>query len=100
MTKHIFYEDAIEFSLVSYYIAETIEQAMEMQYALIGENPCVDCWSQCADDDDFMLWLDNVGELKARRAGDTPESDDMFVVGKIQDWAEAHDHGFFCEIYY
>jgi len=100
MAKHIFYEDAIEFSLVSYYIAKTIKQAMEMQRVLIGENPHTDSWKQCADDDDFMLWLDNMGEIKARRAGDVFEGDDMFVVGKIRDWAEAYNYGFFCDIYY
>jgi len=73
------------------YVAETLEQVLEMERQMCGgENPTEEeDWSQCADDAEIMIWLDDVGEIAEHGMG-------VLVVGTCRDWAGAYGSGFLC----
>jgi len=73
------------------YVAETLEQALEMERQMYGgDNPGEDeDWGQCADDDEILIWLDDVGEIAEKGMG-------VLVLGTCDVWAEAYGSGFLC----
>ena len=89
-TKHIIAEIDNELEYGEYYVAETIEQAMEIQQKLIGENPGkAENWHQCPDNDGFLIRIDDAGEIAKRYCG-------VEVYGECGVWAEVFDIGFLC----
>ena len=88
MNVHVFADTA------EYYIAETLEQAMEMQRQYLGENPGEDeDWSQCADEDELFIWLNDESDVTEHGSG-------MPVLGAFCVWAESYDPGFLCSTEY
>ena len=88
MTVHVFTDGC------DYYIAETIDQAREMQRHLIGENPGeIEYWNQCEEDDELRIWLDNPGDVSEHGVGE-------LVLGTYRIWAESFEPGFLCSTEY
>ena len=88
MDKHVFADTA------EYYVAESIEQAMEMQRQYLGENPGEEEeWGQCADDDELRIWIDDPGDISEHGVG-------TLVVGTFGVWAESYGSGFLCSTEY
>ena len=86
--NHVFADTA------EYYVAKTIEQAMEMQRQYLGENPGEEeDWGQCDDDSELFIWLDDFGDVTEHGIG-------MPVLGTFRVWAESYAPGFLCSTEY
>jgi len=88
MALHIFSDE------YESYVAETLEQALKMQFELIGENyDDEDNWCQQDDDTEIMIWIDDLGEIAEHGHG-------TLVIGTGHAWIEAFGSGFLCSTEY